>query len=176
MTVRLRVAILAGLFAASLGMVGCGAKSGGAPGVTPTAGSVPGTAAAAPVGRIKDACSLVSLPEAVAATGLTGLSKEEGSEHFCSYQGGGAVDVSVTPAPYAKASVDTQKADMNVPSTDIPGLGDAAFIAQEQPGIGVGEIWVKGFDIEIRVKTSTKDPVAAAGSLLRTAVSHLPSA
>ena len=65
---------------------------------------------------------------------------------------------------------------MGVPTTDIAGLGDAAFVAKEQAGIGVGETWAKGLDIEIRVKSTAKDPVTAAGSLLHTAVGHVPNA
>ncbi len=177
MNARMRTAILAGLCAASFGVAGCDSSStgtggSGGPAVTTAAASGGGQRAV----QVKAACDLVSLTEAKSATGRTELTKAIDSEHFCSYQGSGSVDISVTPAPYAQASVDAQKKDMAVPTTDIAGLGDAAFVAKDSGGAGVGEAWVKGVDIEIRVESSAGDPVAAARSLLQTAAGHLPTA
>ncbi|MFI5912045.1 DUF3558 family protein [Dactylosporangium sp. NPDC051541] len=181
MNVRSGITLAAGLAAGALALAACGDS----PAPAPPGGSTTTTAAAPPPapattaaagGAIKDACVLVSLEEAAAASGLSGLSKQESSAAFCSYQKGTqAVDVSVARAPYTKASVDAAKAGLDSPATDLPGVGDAAFVAKEQAGVGFGDTWARGYSIEIRVKSTAKDPVAAAGVLLRTAVGHIPN-
>ncbi|WP_433064977.1 DUF3558 family protein [Dactylosporangium sp. CS-033363] len=165
------------LVAVTLALAGCGGSSAPAQTGGSTATTAPATPAAAGGGEIKDACVLVSLDEAAAASGLSGLSKQESSAAFCSYQKGTqAVDISVVRAPYTKASLDAAKAALDSPPTDLPGVGDAAFVAKEQAGVGFGDTWARGCYVEIRVKSSAKDPVAAAGVLLKSAVSHIPNA
>ncbi|WP_433218492.1 DUF3558 family protein [Dactylosporangium sp. CS-047395] len=181
MNLRSGITLASGLVAATLVLAACGGSSTPAPsgGATTTTAPVPApaTTAAAAAGVVQDACVLVSLDEAASASGLSGLSKRESSAAFCSYQQGNqAVDVSVARAPFTKASVDAAKAGLDSPATDLPGVGDAAFVAKEQAGVGFGDTWARGYYIEIRVQSSAKDPVAAAGVLLKTAVNHIPSA
>jgi hypothetical protein len=180
MNLRSGTTLATGLLAGTLALAACGGTSTPAPsgGPTPTAAApAPATTAAAAAGAVNDACALVSLDEATSASGLRGLSKQESSAAFCSYQQGTqAVDISVARAPYTKASVDAAKAGLDSPATDLPGVGDAAFVAKEQAGVGFGDTWARGYYIEIRVQSSAKDPVAAAGVLLKTAVNHIPSA
>ncbi|WP_433200960.1 DUF3558 family protein [Dactylosporangium sp. CS-047395] len=180
MNLRTGTTLTVGLVAGILLLTACGdasapAQSGGATAST-AAAPAPATTAAAAGGAIKDACVLVSVDEAASASGLSGLKQQESTAAFCSYQKGNqAVDVSVVRAPYTKASVDAAKAGLDSPATDLPGVGDAAFVAKEQAGVGFGDTWARGYYIEIRVQSTAKDPVAAAGVLLKTAVSHIPN-
>ncbi len=180
MNLRPGITVTASIVAGLLVLTACGgspapAQSGDAT-TTAAPPAPPATTPAAAGGAINDACILVSLSEAASASGVSGLSQQERSAAFCSYQKGTqAVDVSVARAPYTKASLDAAKAGLDSPATDLPGVGDAAFVAKEQAGVGFGDTWARGYYIEIRVTSTAKDPVAAAGALLKTAVGHIPN-
>jgi hypothetical protein len=174
MTVR-RTLIAAILALAGATLAGCSSSSPAAstsPTPTVTASATGGPVGAAGV----DPCALVSVAEAKAATGLTDLEKKTQSDPtLCSYQGGaGFVDIIVTSIHFDPAAVATEKTQLGVPSTDIPGLGDAAFVANVE-GNGVGEVWTRGMVISVRVMTTKANTTMAARSLLQTVVGHLPA-
>ncbi len=175
---KLRLTVLTGLVALSL--AGCGSSTPathspaavGPTGTTSATAPPTATKAAPPAGV--NPCQLVTLAEAATATGLTGLVQASADPNLCSYEASaGYVDVNVAPARYDPAAVATEKQQVGPSATDVPGLGDAAFVANVE-GNGVGEAWVHGLDISIRLMTTATSAVTAASALLHTAVGHLP--
>jgi hypothetical protein len=176
MTVRgtLIAALLALAGTALAGCSGSSPASSAAPAPTVT---VSPTGTAGPVGVPGvDPCALVSAAEAKAATGLADLEqKTQGDPTLCSYQGSaGFVDVIVASIHFDTAAVASEKSQLGVASTDIPGLGDAAFVANVE-GNGVGEAWTHGVAISVRVMTTKTNTMVAVRALLQTAVGHVPA-
>jgi ABC-type glycerol-3-phosphate transport system substrate-binding protein len=158
---------LAALAVALLGLTACGGNKD-----EPSAPQdVPAVAASG------QACKLVTAAEATEAVGGGQLTLANDSEDGCAYESSDrakTVDLKVETIPFDAAQVDQLKSALDATqTTDLRGLGDAAFSYHPSEDITSIYVWGKGHFLQILVAIEGGKTSDAAMKLTQTAFGRI---
>ena len=132
---------------------------------------VPAAAASGP------ACKLVTAAEAKEAVGGGELTLANDSEDGCSYESSDrtkTVDLKVETLAFDAGQVDQLKSALDASqTTDLPGLGDAAFTYHPSEDLTSIYVWGKGHFLQVLVAAEGGKTADAAMKLTRAAFGRL---
>ena len=158
---------LAALAVALLGLTACSGDQQ----ESTTQPAAPAVAASGP------ACKLVTAAEAVEAVGGGSLTLANDAEDGCAYESSDrakTVDVKLETLAFDAGQVDQIKSALDASqTTDLKGLGDAAFSYQPSEDLTSIYVWGKGHFLQVLVANQGGKTADAAMKLTQTAFGRL---